>query len=109
MIERYDFASGTSSKSTKLLHGGIRYLQAAFLNHLLRGRIESFKVNFNLVVNALKERNHLLKTAPHLTNWIPIMVPFYDWLRWPHSLLLFGMKLYDYLAGFPKYVVPLSH
>ncbi len=74
-------------------------MQAAFLDKLLRLDWNGFKGNMKLVIDALRERNHLLETAPHLTHWIPIMVPFYSWFRWPHSLLIFGMKIYDALAG----------
>lgn len=64
-----DFASGTSSRSTKLIHGGVRYLQKAILNLDLE--------QYKMVKEALYERSSMLKTAPHLTQAIPIMLPVY--------------------------------
>lgn len=65
LIEREDFGSGTSSRSTKLIHGGVRYLQKAVFN-LDRGQLQ-------LVFEALRERFLMLRTAPHLTNALPIL------------------------------------
>jgi glycerol-3-phosphate dehydrogenase len=68
-VEARDFSSGTSSKSTKLVHGGVRYLEKAFW---------SLDYNqFSLVLEALSERAHLLNVAPHLTYQLPIMLPVY--------------------------------
>lgn len=67
-----DFASGTSSRSTKLIHGGVRYLQKAILNL----DWEQYK----MVKEALHERSSMLKTAPHLTHAIPIMLPVYEYV-----------------------------
>ncbi|MEJ2542746.1 MAG: glycerol-3-phosphate dehydrogenase/oxidase [Calditrichaceae bacterium] len=82
LIEQSDFAKGTSSRSTKLVHGGVRYLQQG---------------NISLVLEALKERGILLKNAPHLVHNLPFVVPNYDW--WEGPFYGVGMKLYDLLAG----------
>lgn len=69
LIEADDFASGTSSRSTKLIHGGVRYLQKAIMN---------FDVEqYNMVKEALRERSNMLEIAPHLTRPLPIMLPVY--------------------------------
>lgn len=68
-VEREDWSSGTSSKSTKLVHGGVRYLEKAFKDL----DIEQYK----LVDEALRERSIFLKIAPHLTDQLPIMLPIY--------------------------------
>lgn len=68
-VEREDWSSGTSSKSTKLVHGGVRYLEKA---------IKEFDINqYKLVEEALRERSIFLKVAPHLTDQLPIMLPIY--------------------------------
>ena len=82
LIEQSDFAKGTSSRSTKLVHGGVRYLQQG---------------NISLVLEALRERGILLKNAPHLVSNLPFVVPNYDW--WEGPFYGIGMKLYDLLAG----------
>lgn len=82
LLEQGDFAQGTSSRSTKLIHGGVRYLQQG---------------NFSLVLEALKERGLLLKNAPHLVGNQPFIVPTYDW--WEGPFYGIGLKLYDLLAG----------
>ena len=69
-VEREDWSSGTSSKSTKLVHGGVRYLEKAFKEL----DIEQYK----LVDEALRERSNFLKIAPHLTDQLPIMLPIYQ-------------------------------
>lgn len=89
LVERDDFASGTSSRSTKLIHGGVRYLELA-VKHFDRSQ-------FNLVRDALKERAVLLRIAPHLAHPIPLVTPLYNWLEVPYYLT--GLKLYDWLAG----------
>ncbi|KAF3925338.1 hypothetical protein ABW20_dc0109162 [Dactylellina cionopaga] len=88
MIERDDFAAGTSSKSTKLVHGGVRYLEKAFLDADID--------QYNLVKEALKERTVFLHTAPHLSDWLPIMLPVYEWWKAPYYWA--GTKAYDALA-----------
>lgn len=89
MVERDDFASGTSSKSTKLVHGGVRYLEKAV-----------WELDYNqyaLVVEALRERKYFLDTAPHLSSWLPIMLPVNKWWQIPYFWA--GTKAYDFLAG----------
>ena len=89
LVERGDFSCGTSSRSTKLIHGGVRYLEAA-VKHFDRSQ-------FNLVRDALHERAVLLRIAPHLSSPLPIVTPLYNWLEVPYYLT--GLKLYDWLAG----------
>lgn len=84
LFEKGDFASGTSSKSTKLIHGGIRYLE--------QGR-------FSLVFEALHERRRLLGTAPHLVRPIPFLLPCYQDDQRPPWMLRMGLWLYDLLSG----------
>ena len=69
LVESYDFSSGTSSRSTKLIHGGVRYLQKAVFNLDLE--------QYRMVKEALHERANLLKIAPHLSHPLPIMLPVY--------------------------------
>ena len=82
LLEQHDFAKATSSRSTKLVHGGVRYLQQG---------------NVSLVMEALKERGRLIKNAPHIAHDLPFVVPVYDW--WEGPFYGVGMKLYDLLAG----------
>lgn len=69
LVEYNDFSSATSSKSTKLIHGGVRYLQKAIM--------QLDKEQFNMVREALHERRNMLKSAPHLTRPLSIMLPVY--------------------------------
>ncbi|KAF7546731.1 hypothetical protein G7Z17_g8216 [Cylindrodendrum hubeiense] len=89
VIERDDFSSGTSSKSTKLVHGGVRYLEKAVWNLDYS--------QYELVKEALKERKYFLQTAPHLSSWLPIMLPLDKWWKAPYYWA--GTKFYDILAG----------
>lgn len=82
LVEQEDFAKGTSSRSTKLVHGGVRYLAQG---------------NISLVREALKERGLLLQNAPHLTKNETIIIPCYSWFR--GMLYTIGLKLYDWLSG----------
>ena len=82
LLEGHDFAKGTSSRSTKLVHGGVRYLQQGDLS---------------LVLDALRERGHLIRNAPHLVHDQPFVVPCYK--RWERYYYGVGLKLYDWLAG----------
>jgi glycerol-3-phosphate dehydrogenase len=82
LLERSDFAKGTSSRSTKLVHGGVRYLQQG---------------NFSLVLEALRERGILQRNAPHLVSNLPFVVPNYEW--WEAPFYGVGLKLYDMMAG----------
>ena len=69
LVEKYDFSSGTSSRSTKLIHGGVRYLEKAVFNLDYE--------QYRLVKEALHERANLLEIAPHLGHPLPIMLPVY--------------------------------
>ena len=89
LVERFDFAEGTSSRSTKLVHGGVRYLEAA-VKKLDKGQ-------YDLVRHALHERGALLKNAPHLSRPLPMITPVYNWWQVPY--LYAGLKLYDVLSG----------
>lgn len=89
VIDRDDFASGTSSKSTKLVHGGVRYLEKAVWNLDYN--------QYQLVKEALRERKTFLHTAPHLSSWLPIMLPLQKWWQAPYFWA--GTKFYDFLAG----------
>ncbi len=89
LVERQDFAEGTSSRSTKLLHGGVRYLEAAVK--------KLDRTNFKLVREALRERGALLANAPHLSNRLALVTPLYRWAEVPYVYI--GLKLYDLLAG----------
>ncbi|KHK03533.1 glycerol-3-phosphate dehydrogenase/oxidase [Desulfovibrio sp. TomC] len=89
LVERDDFAQGTSSKSTKLVHGGVRYLEKAIL--------KLDKDQFNLVREGLRERGRLLKNAPHLAHAIRLMTPVKTWFQ--AAYIFAGLVLYDLLAG----------
>ena len=82
LVERADFASGTSSRSTKLVHGGVRYLEQGDLR---------------LVMEALHERGLLHANAPHVARNLPFIVPRYRW--WEGPFYGIGLKTYDLLAG----------
>ncbi|XP_015790857.1 glycerol-3-phosphate dehydrogenase, mitochondrial [Tetranychus urticae] len=89
LVEMDDFSSGTSSRSTKLIHGGVRYLQKAIL-----------KLDYDqyrMVKEALHERANLLEIAPHLSYPFPIMLPVYHWWQIPYFWV--GIKAYDFVAG----------
>jgi glycerol-3-phosphate dehydrogenase len=89
LAEKGDFGSGTSGKSTKLVHGGVRYLERALLDF--------DRVQFNLVRDALHERTTLLRIAPHLCHTLPLVIPLYSYLHYPYYLV--GLKIYDLVAG----------
>lgn len=82
LLEKVDFAKGTSSRSTKLVHGGVRYLA---------------KGDVALVREALKERGLLLKNAPHLVKSQKFLIPSYNWWTGPYYTL--GLKVYDWMSG----------
>jgi hypothetical protein len=82
LVEREDFGKGTSSRSTKLVHGGVRYLEQG---------------NVSLVMEALKERGLLLHNAPYLVHDLLLVVPTYSW--WESPFYGIGLKVYDVLAG----------
>ncbi len=82
LVEKVDFAKGTSSRSTKLVHGGVRYLA--------QGEVP-------LVFEALRERGRLLNNAPHLTHNQPFIIPIYTFFdRLKYGV---GLKVYDWMAG----------
>ncbi|HSI10729.1 MAG TPA: glycerol-3-phosphate dehydrogenase/oxidase [Chthoniobacter sp.] len=82
LLEQYDFGKGTSSRSTKLVHGGVRYLEQG---------------NVSLVMEALKERGLLRQNAPHLVSELPLVVPSYSW--WEGPFYGIGLKVYQVLSG----------
>jgi len=82
LVERFDFAKGTSSRSTKLVHGGVRYLE---------------QLNITLVSDALRERGHMLRNAPHLVHDQQFVVPAYSYASLPYYG--FGLKVYEWLSG----------
>lgn len=82
LLEQHDFAKGTSSRSTKLVHGGVRYLAQG---------------NIKLVKEALRERGILLRNAPHVTNNVSFVMPSWHW--WEKYYYGVGLKIYDLLAG----------
>jgi len=82
LVEAHDFGKGTSSRSTKLVHGGVRYLEQG---------------NIPLVMSALKERGLMRQNAPHLVHDLTFIVPHYSW--WEAPFYGIGLKLYDLLAG----------
>jgi len=82
LVESHDFAKGTSSRATKLVHGGVRYLAQG---------------NISLVREALHERSTLLANAPHLAQPLPFVMPSYK--RWESPFYGVGLKIYDALAG----------
>jgi glycerol-3-phosphate dehydrogenase len=84
LIDKADFASGTSSASSKLVHGGLRYLEHG---------------DFRLVHEALHERRRLLRNAPHLVRPLRFVLPFYEGTRVPPWKWRAGLLLYDLLAG----------
>ncbi|KAL0838023.1 hypothetical protein Bca101_089913 [Brassica carinata] len=89
LVEREDFSSGTSSRSTKLIHGGVRYLEKAVFN-LDYGQLK-------LVFHALEERKQLIENAPHLCHALPCMTPCFDWFEVVYYWM--GLKMYDLVAG----------
>ncbi len=82
LLESHDFAKGTSSRATKLVHGGVRYLAQG---------------NFSLVRDALHERGLLRQNATHLVRTLGFVIPGYEW--WSVPFYGFGMKAYDFLSG----------
>src|SRR6056300_2068147 len=82
LFEKDDYAKGTSSRSTKLVHGGVRYLQNG---------------DISLVIEALRERGIMRKNAPHLVQDLSFVIPSYDW--WNSPFYGLGLKVYDMMAG----------
>lgn len=83
LIERDDFGAGTTSRSTRLIHGGLRYLEM---------------LDFGLVRQDMREREILIRIAPHLVRPLPFLVPMYGWSAWQRDRLRVGMVLYDLLS-----------
>jgi glycerol-3-phosphate dehydrogenase len=82
LVEKADFAKGTSSRSTKLVHGGVRYLAQG---------------DISLVLDALEERGLMMKNAPHLVKNQKFVIPSYEW--WGGPFYTLGLKVYDMMAG----------
>tara|TARA_R100000027_G_scaffold38030_3_gene28037 strand:- start:101 stop:1678 length:1578 start_codon:yes stop_codon:yes gene_type:complete len=82
LLEQHDFTKGTSSRSTKLVHGGVRYLKQG---------------NISLVLEALKERGLMCANAPHLAHDLAFVIPIYNWIDTPFYGI--GLKVYDRMAG----------
>lgn len=82
LLEKYDFAKGTSSKATKLVHGGVRYLKQGHIS---------------LVTEALRERGYLIKNAPHLVKDLSLQIPTYSIFQQVYYYL--GLSIYEFLAG----------
>jgi glycerol-3-phosphate dehydrogenase len=89
IVEKNDFSEGTSSRSTKLIHGGVRYLEFA---------VKRLDINqFNLVMEGLKERFRVLKNASHLAHPLTLVTPLYKWYEIPYMYI--GLVLYDLISG----------
>ena len=82
LLEQHDFAKGTSSRSTKLIHGGVRYLQQG---------------DITLVLESLKERGLMIQNAPHLVSNQAFVIPNYSW--WDGPFYHLGIKIYDFMSG----------
>jgi glycerol-3-phosphate dehydrogenase len=89
LLEAADFAGATSSAATKIIHGGVRYLEEAIKGGDLQ--------EYHVLVRALHERVRMLENAPHLTRRLEFLVPSYHWLD--VAYLDIGLKIYDWLAG----------
>ncbi|SFZ98389.1 Glycerol-3-phosphate dehydrogenase [hydrothermal vent metagenome] len=89
LLEKYDFAEGTSSRSTKLVHGGVRYLEKAVK------RLD--KKQFDLVKEGLYERDTLIANAPHIAGKQALTTPLYSWFQLPYMYA--GLFLYDIISG----------
>src|SRR5215475_14458958 len=101
LLEAGDFAGATSSAATKIIHGGVRYLEEAIKELDLQ--------EYHVLIRALHERVRMLENAPHLTRKLEFLVPSYDWIN--VAYLDIGLKIYDWLAG-PGRISPskfLSH
>ena len=89
LLEAGDFAGSTSSAATKIIHGGVRYLEEAIKELDLQ--------EYHVLVRALHERVRMLENAPHLTRKLEFLVPSYHWID--VAYLDIGLKIYDWLAG----------
>lgn len=95
LLEAEDFGAETSGRSTKLLHGGVRYLEQLIKTLFFKGRWDA--TLFKLIKESLAERQIILNIAPHLAKPLPIVIPLYS--TWQVPYYLTGLKLYDLLAG----------
>jgi glycerol-3-phosphate dehydrogenase len=118
-LEQEDFASGTSSKSTKLLWAGSRYLVKGLVKLFSPSSLsqpmsafEEFKGTWHMVMGCFRERSYMLTMNPHITNWVPIAVPLDKWIIWPPpfdyppaalgpctGMFIFFFKFYDALSN----------
>ncbi len=113
LVERDDFACGTSSRSTKLIHGGFRYLAQTFQRKLPPNSIADILLNlcyrheYMKILNTdLYERAFMIDSAGFMTRPLPIMVPMYRW--WEVPFFTIAGKMYDFIAG-RRRTVPPSH
>ena len=125
-VERADFSSETSSRSSKLLWGGSKYIATATANLFSWKTLTEpvtavgrFASEMKMVLNCHRERTFMMETHPHLVNWVPLAIPFKTWIMWEpvldHPLFMilpliapFFTKFYDSLSGFhcpPSYVL----
>ncbi|CAE7826392.1 GPD2 [Symbiodinium sp. CCMP2592] len=125
-VEQEDFASGTSSKSTKLLWAGSRYLVKGLVKLFSPSSLmnpvaawSEFAGTWHMVLGCFRERTYMLTMNPHITNWVPIAVPLDKWIIWPPpfdyppaalgpctGLFVIFFKFYDFLG---QYVAPNSY
>lgn len=116
LIERGDFGSETSSKSTKLIWGGIKYIGTAFSSLLSTNTFyhpinsfQNFNNEFSLVMDAHRERRFLIEKQSHLVRWVPIFIPVSNWIIRPYP---FGEPLYSlsglFMPGIFKFYDSLS-
>ena len=125
-VERGDFASETSSRSSKLLWGGSKYIATAAAQ-LFSWKtltepytaIERYYSEMKMVLHCHQERTYMMETHPHLVNWVPLAIPFRSWIMWEpvldHPLFMIlpliaplFTKFYDSLSGFhcpPSYIL----
>ncbi|EKX53383.1 hypothetical protein GUITHDRAFT_84416 [Guillardia theta CCMP2712] len=113
LVEQEDFASGTSSRSTKLIHGGIRYLALAFQKRVPPRSLWELITNLHydhsmmqVVMSDLYERAFMMQSAPFMSKTLPMMIPLRHW--WEVPVFWVSGKLYDTVGG-TKSVVPESH
>ena len=129
LIERGDFGNETSSRSTKLIWAGIRYIATA-VSSLLRFKnlsqplqaLSDFYSEFSMVQSAHHERRLLIENNPHLTKWVPIAIPIKEWISWPapfgHPIFATApftlpavFRFYDSMSGFscpPSHIMRVS-
>ena len=98
LLEANDFAGATSSAATKIIHGGVRYLEEAIRGGDLQ--------EYHVLVRALHERVRMIENAPHLTRKLEFLVPSYSWID--IAYLDIGLKIYDWLAG-PGRITPSKY